>query len=194
MRYTRYDRKYYRGFEKNYEAEYGSSGTSGPGDTALLTNILTAVLIALVVAIVIGTAVALTQKNRSVHNYRHADPSPQKVINMSARSNSKVDAYTNIGQLRVLTRAPSEDTEGSVVVLSPWFSYPQDDTGLFEELSRKERQTKNIISEYFALYTKDQLLQKGEKQIKEDLLAHINEQLVLGKIRAIYFDQYLFFE
>ena len=47
---------------------------------------------------------------------------------------------------------------------------------------------------YFSGYTEKELLAKGERNVKEELCSLINEQLVLGKIKNVYFDQYLFFE
>ena len=43
-------------------------------------------------------------------------------------------------------------------------------------------------------YTKSDLISKGEKKIKEELRDQINDQLVLGKINSVYFDQYIFFD
>ena len=65
---------------------------------------------------------------------------------------------------------------------------------MLEELYRKEKQFVSIIQEYYASRTKNQLRSIGEEKIKSDLKKSINENLVLGKINDIYFDEYLFFE
>ena len=65
---------------------------------------------------------------------------------------------------------------------------------MLEELYRKEKQFVSIIQEYYASRTKNQLRSIDEEKIKSDLKKSINENLVLGKINDIYFDEYLFFE
>ena len=103
-----------------------------------------------------------------------------------------VDAFTDISQIRIQTRVESEDEEPAVIVVSPWFSYPAGDQQLFEELSQKERQMRGIFSGYFSSRTSKDLMDKGEVKIKEELLDEINAQLVMGKIRAVYFNDYIF--
>ncbi|MBP5174723.1 MAG: flagellar basal body-associated FliL family protein, partial [Treponema sp.] len=83
---------------------------------------------------------------------------------------------------------------GTLLIVSPWFSYPEGDIQLFEEIAQKDRLIKTIISNYFMSYTKSDLISKGEKKIKEELRDQINDQLVLGKINSVYFDQYIFFD
>ena len=112
----------------------------------------------------------------------------------SGRKNQKLDAFTELGQIRAVTKAEEGEEGGILLVVSPWFSYQSGDTALFEELAQKNRQEKAIILNYFGSYTEKELLAKGERNVKEELLSLINEQLVLGKITNVYFDQYLFFE
>ena len=49
-----------------------------------------------------------------------------------------------------------------------------------------------LFLDYFAGHTQKELLSLGEKKVKEELLFKINEQLVMGKISALYFDDYIF--
>ena len=96
--------------------------------------------------------------------------------------------------MRPMTKPEPNDETGSVMVVTPWFSFPDGDTPLYEEISQKDRLIKNIIFEYFTTHTKSELLQTGEKTIKEELTEQINEQLVMGKITKLYFDEYQFFK
>ena len=48
------------------------------------------------------------------------------------------------------------------------------------------------LLDYFAGHTQKEILSLGEKKVKEELLFKINEQLVMGKISALYFDDYIF--
>ena len=161
----------------------------------LLSKIILCCIAGVLVVLLLGTIVAFASKKSTPgQSVRKADPSPQKVINMSAAKNEKVAAYTSLGQIRAVTKAPDADSTGTIVVVTPWFSYPDGDTVLVEELSDKTRHLKSIIINYIAQYTVTELHQMGEKKVKEDLLHQINAELVLGKITAVYFDSYVFFE
>ena len=158
-------------------------------------GILVLVAVALVILIVMGTAIALVSgSGKKSDRWRQADPEPKKVINMSRKNGSKVDAFTDLGQIRAITKPASDESNGTLLIVTPWFSYPAGDSVLLEELYQKERQEKSIIMEYISSYTAEELKAKGEKAVKEELLGLINAQLVLGKIRAVYFNDYIFFE
>lgn len=119
---------------------------------------------------------------------RKADPTPQSIVS------SDTAAFTELGQLRALTKPESENERGESVVVTPWLSYPANDKTFYEELSQKNRKIKLLIAEYFSEYTKKELLLLPEQSIKDDLLHQINAELVLGKIKAIYFSEYIFLE
>ena len=152
---------------------------------------ITAGTISAAIAVATITAFAVSGGNPGI-NYRRADPDPMKMANKSKGKDDAVDAFTDISQIRIQTRIESEDEEPSVIVVTPWFSYPAGDQQLFEELSQKERQMRGIFAGYFSSRTSRDLLDKGEVKIKEELLDEINAQLVMGKIRAVYFNDYIF--
>lgn len=161
----------------------------------LLNKILsfTAAIIALI--IIIGTITTFTIKKGTLQKtYRRADPDPQKIVNMNKNKEDAVDAWTDFKQIRTQTKKESEDIESVVIVISPWFTYSAEDKILFEELSQKERQIRSIFINYFTEFTYKEILSKGEIKIKEELLDRINSQLVIGKIRAVYFNDYIFIE
>ncbi|MBP5753326.1 MAG: flagellar basal body-associated FliL family protein [Treponema sp.] len=165
-----------------------------PVKTSRLPKILSIVLMVVVVGFV-STGILFIAFNRDAENqYRRNDPTPQKVINRNKGSKSKVTIYNELGQMRPMTKPEPNDETGSVMVVTPWFSFPDGDTPLYEEISQKDRLIKNIIFEYFTTHTKSELLQTGEKTIKEELTEQINEQLVMGKITKLYFDEYQFFK
>ncbi|MBQ3799151.1 MAG: flagellar basal body-associated FliL family protein, partial [Treponema sp.] len=111
----------------------------------------------------------------------------------SLKSKQSVSAYTELGQIRAVTKSAG-DQGGVLLVVSPWFSYPSSDIQLYEELAQKERQAKSLIIGYFSSYTKEQLLGMGEQKVKDGIRDKINEQLVMGQISSVYFDDYMFFE
>lgn len=160
-----------------------------------LNFILTIVAASIAVLILFGTAVVLVTKSKeNGAAYRHSDPTPQKVINRSQKKNAKVAAYNSIGEIRTVTKRADEDSNGVTMVVIPWFSYPDGDTALYEELVQKTRQFQSIFMEYFSSYTRAELIQKGETVIKDELKDKINSELVLGEITDIYFSDYMFFE
>mgnify|MGYP007101920596 CR=1 FL=1 len=160
-----------------------------------LNQILTIILLVIVAIIVIATIVNFSTRKESLKEaYRKADPQPQAVIKKSKKSSESVDAFTSIGQLRINVKAQADKDDTLLLIITPWFTYPSADNALFEELSQKERSEKSLIMNYFSRYTKEELLQKGEEEVKQDLVSLINSQLIMGKIRAVYFDQYLFLE
>ena len=158
-----------------------------------LEKILIIILIGIAAGILLTTVLAFaSDKAQIAKDLRKEDPSPQKIINQS-QNNTKLNAFTELGQVRAVTKK-DEDQSYSIVVIKPWFSYPAGDSVLLEELYRKEKQFVSIIQEYYASRTKNQIRSIGEEKIKSDLKKSINENLVLGKINDIYFDEYLFFE
>lgn len=160
-----------------------------------LPKILLFIALGLIAVIVITTGIFFASgPHKAGEDLRKSDPSPQKVVNLSYKTQDHVSAFTEMGQIRVITKAPSETEAGTMLIVSPWFSYPEGDTVFFEELSQKHLQLKAIISDYFATRTKEELFTIGEPAIKNQLKKQINEMLVLGQIRDVYFDQYIFFE
>lgn len=157
------------------------------------TKVLTLIIIAILLIIIFLTALALATGNfHPGQNLRKADPEPAQVLKRP--ESSKLNAYTDFGQIRIKSRADSKDKNGSIIVVAPWFSYEKEDIQLFEEISNKELLLKSLISDYFKNFTIDELNKKGEVQVKTELLHLINSNLVLGKIRAIYFSDYKFIQ
>ena len=160
----------------------------------LFNRLLLIILIVLFTIFVGGTAVALARNGGELSvKYRKVDPSPKQVVNSSLKSKQTVSAYTDLGQIRTVTKG-QDGQSGTLLLVAPWFSYPASDIQLYEELVQKEKQEKSIIIGYFSSYTKAELMEMGELKIKEGIREKINEQLVMGQISCVYFDDYMFFE
>ena len=159
--------------------------------------ILFSIIAALVLVILLGTVIGFASKKAEPgKNLRDADPAPtvREIENLNKHSDSKIAAYTGLGTIRCLTAPQDEEDIGTSVVITPWLSYPEDDTVFFEELARKRLLITSVFTTYFSSYTKTELLSRTEDKIKEDLQNKINEQLSLGKILQIYFTDYIFLE
>ena len=170
-----------------------------------LNKILIIIIIALFVVILSVTTVGLATKNaKPGKNLRTADPEPtvKELESLNKRSGDKLAAYTGIGRIRTVTasadntgtQTADKNGENGVtpIVITPWFSYEESNTELYEELSRKRILITGIISSYFSSRTEKELLSTAEETIKAELLEEINAQLSLGKINAIYFSDYIF--
>ena len=153
----------------------------------------------LVLVIVSGTIIGLASKKAAPgKNLRDADPepTPREIENLNKYSDSPIAAYTGLGTIRCITAPATDDPDdaGTAVVITPWLSYPEDDTVFFEELARKRLIITGIFTNYFNAYTKVELLSRTEEKIKQDIMEQINEQMSLGKISGIYFTDYIFLE
>lgn len=154
-------------------------------------------IIALIICIIIlGTIVGLIGKIFSSGKERTPDPSPSEIESLYKDSSTSMAAYTGLGKIRTSSKpeTDAEDDYGTLIVISPWFSYPKDDKEFFEELSRKRVLITGIITNYFTSRTKSELDSIPEENIKADLLSQINGQLSLGKLGDLYFTDYIFLE
>ncbi len=180
---------------KTYFVNSISSPQEENNKGVLFNHVLLAVLVVMFLTLVAGTVVAFTKNKAEIGTrYRHADPTPKQVISASLSTDSKLSAYTDLGQIRVVTKSPDKGHTGTLIIVSPWFSYPSSDTPLFEELAQKSQKEKSIIVNYFGQKTRQELLTMGEQAVKKELKERINNELVLGTITNVYFDQYLFFD
>ena len=181
------------------EQDYGErrrirEGRKDDGSYKGLNKMLLLIIIAMLIIFVGGTALALAKNGGEFSTkYRKSDPSPKQVVSSSLKSKQSVSAYTEHGQIRAVTKSAG-DQGGVLLVESPWISYPSSDIQLYEELAQKERQAKSLIIGYFSSYTKEQLLGMGEQKVKDGIRDKIDEQLVMGQISSVYFDDYMFFE
>ena len=164
------------------------------------TDFILLIAIAAILGIILlGTVIGLaTKKAAPGKNLRNDDPEPtaREIENLNKHSDSPIAAYTGLGTIRCITAPQADNPEdaGTAVVITPWLSYPEDDTVFFEELARKRLIITGIFTSYFNACTKVELLSRTEDKIKQDLVEQINEQMSLGKIEGIYFTDYIFLE
>ncbi|WP_231577588.1 flagellar basal body-associated protein FliL [Treponema phagedenis] len=98
----------------------------------------------------------------------------------------KEDAlYGEIGRLRI----SSADSPPISVIVTPFLQYAKADIALQEELIRKKEILKKVIISWFEKKNAVQLSTFPPDKIKKLLLEELNKQLVLGKIKGIYFEE-----
>ena len=163
-----------------------------------IDKILYIIIVILLITILTGTFFALSKNKKSVKKQKQLI-SQGKAVSLMAPKNDNQFSYFNLGSLRVLTKSENDSLQetqnmGTVLLVTPWISYPSDDTIFFEEISRKKTVIAGIIQDYFSDYSKLELLTQTEVKIEENLIKEINNHLSLGKIQQIYFTDYIFLD
>ena len=173
-----------------------------------IDKILSIIIVILLITILTGTFFALSKNKKSVKKQKQLI-SQGKAVSLMAPKNDNKYSYFNLGSQRILTSPEnpqkkypdsshndiSQDLQmGTILLVTPWISYPSDDTIFFEEISRKKTVITGIIQDYFSNYSKQELLAQTEVKIEENLLREINSHLSLGKIQQIYFTDFIFLE
>lgn len=163
-----------------------------------LDKILSIIVIILLITIFAGTVFALLKNKKSFQKQKQLI-SQGKAVSLMVPKNDNQFSYFNLGSLRVLTKPENDSLQetqnmGTVLLVTPWISYPSDDTIFFEEISRKKTVIAGIIQDYFSDYSKLELLTQTEVKIEENLIKEINNHLSLGKIQQIYFTDYIFLD
>lgn len=141
----------------------------------------------IVLFLIFATAAFVSGKAKPGALLRRKDPEPAR-LEKSLQSGQAV--FSHIGSVRCATA----DDPAVPLVITPYFPYDAADTAFYEELFQKTRKIRLAVASYMGQYTKDELVDKGEQKIKSDLTELINRELVLGKIKTLYFSDYIFFE
>jgi flagellar basal body-associated protein FliL len=149
----------------------------------VLYRVLGAVVCLLVVILLAGTVYALVIRG-PVAGSRGAAGGAAREQEAGAAAG---DIFTGIGRIRALSAGP----QAAAVILSVAFPYAPEDRAFSEELAAKIGQFRGITAEYFAALSADELRQKGEGVIKEELRQQYNAILRLGSISRLYFNDYL---
>ena len=163
-----------------------------------LDKFLSILIILLMITILMGTFITIYKNKKSITKQKQLI-SQGKAISLMAPKNNNQNSYFNLGSLRVLTKPENDSLQetqnlGTILLVTPWISYPSDDTIFFEEISRKKTVIAGIIQDYFSDYSKLELLTQTEVKIEENLIKEINNHLSLGKIQQIYFTDYIFLD
>lgn len=163
-----------------------------------LDKFLSILIILLLFTILMGTFITIYKNKKSITKQKQLI-SQGKAISLMAPKNNNQNSYFNLGSLRVLTKPENDSLQetqnmGTVLLVTPWISYPSDDTIFFEEISRKKTVIAGIIQDYFSNHSKQELLSQTEVTIEENLLLEINNHLSLGTINQIYFTDFIFLE
>ncbi len=159
-----------------------------------LNKALPAAAVILAAIILLGTVAALLAGKRPGKDFRKSDPASAAQIGGGSQT-GKQSEFKEFGTLRVRLAPEQGSSEpGAVLVVTPWLAYESNDSAFYEELVSKKKIFSSYILECFSGKTKNALLSIGEKEVKKNLLDRMNAALSLGKIGAIYFDDYMFLD
>ncbi|MDR2185520.1 MAG: flagellar basal body-associated FliL family protein [Treponema sp.] len=98
--------------------------------------------------------------------------------------------FTGIGRVRSVTAG----SQPATVILSPVFPYSPGDRPFSEELAAKLGELRRITVDYFTPYTAEELRDRDEEILKEELRSRYNAILRLGRIESLYFNDYMIIE
>ncbi|MBQ1983319.1 MAG: flagellar basal body-associated FliL family protein [Spirochaetaceae bacterium] len=138
----------------------------------------------LFVIIFVSAFVLCSKPEDKINEYRKVD----NPVNLQKSVDYSV--FSDFGRLRTFT---ADNPQIPVVVL-PFISYKTENSFLYEELCQKQRKIRTIILQFFTQKTQKELFSMGEEIVKSELLTLINEELAMGKIEALYFEEYIFLE
>ena len=138
----------------------------------------------LFVIIFVSAFVLCSKPEDKINEYRKVD----NPVNLQKSVDYSV--FSDFGRLRTFT---ADNPQIPVVVL-PFLSYKTENTFLYEELCQKQRKIKSIILQFFTQKTQKELFSMGEEIVKSQILLLINNELSMGKIEALYFEEYIFLE
>lgn len=95
--------------------------------------------------------------------------------------------YSGLGRLRI-------PAGNATVILSVTFPYFPGDMAFTEELVARTPALRETAAAYFSSLAPGELENSGEEKIKAELLDRFNRTLRLGKIRTLYFSDFLVLE
>lgn len=149
-----------------------------------INRILFILLGIIVFVIILISLFHFLYKTNNTNKYRKID-NPTEI-----QKNIEYSLFSDFGRLRTYTC----DTQQIPVVILPFLSYKSENTFLYEELCQKQRKIKSIILQYFTQKTQEELFSLGEEKVKLEILTQINDELSMGNIESIFFEEYLFLE
>ena len=98
--------------------------------------------------------------------------------------------FTGIGLLRVATAGPQPGT----VIIFTLFDYDPEDKAFSEELTLRIRDFREILIGYLGSFSVYDLQNQKEDFLKSEILRRFNEILQLGKIKTLYFSEFIIVE
>jgi len=95
--------------------------------------------------------------------------------------------FADFGQLRPVTA----DDPPVTVIIRPILAYPVDDLPFREELVSKTATARQLMTNWFAERSVDELDRLGDDAVKKALLTELNDLYTMGHVSALYFEDFV---
>lgn len=145
----------------------------------IICNFLLCLIAFLVILILSGTLIILLRSEESLSKSETYSYSPYTLREGKA-------IYSEFKQIRTI----SSDKEPATIVLNPFLEYDADNIPLCEEIVQKKEVLKTVITSWFLQRSWYSIETQKESDIKNALLTEINNNLKMGHISAIYFEEF----
>ncbi|MGP1439250.1 MAG: hypothetical protein ACTTJ3_00730 [Treponema sp.] len=145
----------------------------------VIYNFLFCLIFFLVILITTGTIIAFLREDESKQKIE-----PPLYLPHTLREGKAI--YSEFKQLRII----SSDKEPATIVLNPFLEYDAENIPLREEIVQKKELLKNIITSWFLQRSWYNIETQEESDIKNALLTEINDNLKMGCVSAIYFEEF----
>ena len=145
----------------------------------IICNFLLCLIAFLVILIVSGTLIILLRSEEPLSKSETYSYSPYTLREGKA-------IYSEFKQIRTI----SSDKEPATIVLNPFLEYDADNIPLREEIVQKKEVLKTVITSWFLQRSWYSIETQKESDIKNALLTEINNNLKMGHISAIYFEEF----
>lgn len=145
----------------------------------IICNFLLCLIAFLVILILSGTLIILFRSEESLSKSETYSYSPYTLREGKA-------IYSEFKQIRTI----SSDKEPATIVLNPFLEYDADNIPLREEIVQKKEVLKTVITSWFLQRSWYSIETQKESDIKNALLTEINNNLKMGHISAIYFEEF----
>jgi len=145
----------------------------------IICNFLLCLIAFLVILILSGTLIILLRSEESLSKSETYSYSPYTLREGKA-------IYSEFKQIRTI----SSDKEPATIVLNPFLEYDADNIPLREEIVQKKEVLKTVITSWFLQRSWYSIETQKESDIKNALLTEINNNLKMGHISAIYFEEF----
>lgn len=145
----------------------------------IICNFLLCLIAFLVILILSGTLIMLLRSEESLSKSETYSYSPYTLREGKA-------IYSEFKQIRTI----SSDKEPATIVLNPFLEYDADNIPLREEIVQKKEVLKTVITSWFLQRSWYSIETQKESDIKNALLTEINNNLKMGHISAIYFEEF----
>ena len=171
-----------------------------PKAALIVYRFLAAIAIVIAAVIVAGTAISFATKKSEPKTAAGTSPEKTSAIatglpqaagspdEAASGQSLPADAYfTGIGKIR----ASSAGKKPATIIVAIAFPYDRGDIAFSEELASRTKEFREIAKAYFGSRTPEDLRKAPEPELKEELRKRYNALLRLGKIKTIYFNDYL---